>query len=361
MPSEPLALESPRPMTHGPLMLDLAGAEMQPEEREMLRHPAAGGVILFARNYQNPQQLKALTAEIHAVRQPSLLVAVDQEGGRVQRFREGFIPLPPAAWFGAYHDRDPKRSLEAAHHLGWLMAAELRSAGVDFSFAPVLDLGRGNNTVIGDRAFHRHPTVAADLARAWCHGVREAGMIAVGKHFPGHGGVTEDSHLALPTDPRGWEDIRMDDLLPFERLIADGLEAVMPAHVVYPEVAPEPAGFSPRWLKKVLREGLGFQGVIFSDDLSMGAAASGGDYPERARKALAAGCDMVLVCNNPAGAHQVLRALAGFEDPVVSSRIARLHGRHADNHQRVRQDRRWKQALGFIAEYEESSPLSLEL
>ncbi len=348
-------------MTHGPLMLDLAGLQLEPEERDWLRHPAVGGVILFSRNYAEPRQLKALTEEIHALRRPSLLVAADQEGGRVQRFREGFIPLPPAGWLGRCYDRDPGRALEAAHSLGWLMAAELRSVGVDFSFAPVLDLDRGRNTVIGDRALHQRPTAVADLARAWRHGARAAGMISVGKHFPGHGGVAEDSHLDLPADRRRWEEIEMDDLLPFARLIDDGLEAVMPAHVVYPEIDPEPAGFSERWLKRVLRERLGFQGVIFSDDLSMGAAASAGDYPQRARKALAAGCDMVLVCNNPAAAQQVARALAGFEDPVISSRIARLHGRHADSHQRVRQDRRWKQALAFIAEWEQAPPLSLGL
>ncbi len=348
-------------MSHGPLMLDLAGPELLPEEREMLRHPLCGGVILFSRNYRDPEQLRALAAAIHGVRSPSLLVAVDQEGGRVQRFRDGFVRLPPPGWLGTIHDRDTSRALRLAHVLGWLMAAELRAVGVDFSFAPVLDLDWGISRVIGDRAFHRRPTVVTELAQAWVRGVHDAGMPAVGKHFPGHGGVSADSHTDLPVEERRAEDLWMDDLFPFQRLIEQGLEAIMPAHVIYRQVAPEPAGFSRLWLHDVLRGRLGFQGVIFSDDLTMAAAHVAGGYRERAEAALAAGCDMVLVCNNPAGAAEVLDGLRGYNDPVAGSRIARMHGRRAADRAHLHLDPRWREAIAAVTAYDESPALALDL
>jgi beta-N-acetylhexosaminidase len=348
-------------MSHGPLMLDLAGPELLPEEGEMLRHPRCGGVILFSRNYRDPQQLRELVTAIHRLRTPSLLVAVDQEGGRVQRFRDGFVRLPPAGWLGRLHDHDAPRSLRIAHALGWLMAAELRALGVDFSFAPVLDLDWGVSGVIGDRAFHRRPAVVAELAQAWVRGVHEAGMPAVGKHFPGHGGVTADSHTDLPEDPRRLDDLWMDDLFPFQRLIEQGLEAIMPAHVIYSQVAPQPAGFSPYWLREVLRRRLDFQGVIFSDDLTMSAAHLAGGYPERAAAALEAGCDMVLVCNNPAGAAQVLDSLADYNDPVAGSRIVRMHGRRAADRRHLHLDPRWREAIAAVTAYDETPVLALDL
>ena len=266
-------------MSLGPVMLDLAGFALTAEERDLLRHPAVGGVILFSRNFLEPEQIAALTAEIHALRDPHLLIAVDQEGGRVQRFRDGFTQLPPAARFGELARRNPHHARQAAEAVGWLMAAELRAVGVDFSFAPVLDLDRGVSGVIGDRAFADNINAVADLAGAWSEGARSAGMAQVGKHFPGHGGVAADSHAELPIDRRRFEDIQMDDLVPFERLIRRGLEAIMPAHVLYSHIDPRPAGFSPFWLKEVLRGQLAFQGVIFSDDLNMAAAAAGGGTP----------------------------------------------------------------------------------
>jgi len=348
-------------VSHGPLMLDLAGPELLPEERELLLHPAVGGVILFARNYQGPEQVTRLVSEIHALRRPSLLVAVDQEGGRVQRFRDGFARLPPAAWLGQLHDTNPGLARKAARELGWLLALELRSVGIDFSFAPVLDLGRGISRVIGDRALHANPVVVAELARAWHAGVHEAGMACVGKHFPGHGGVAEDSHLELPVDHRRVQDLLVDDLLPFERMIRLGLEAVMPAHVIYERADSRPAGFSQFWLQRILRERLEFQGVVFSDDLGMAAAGEAGDYRTRARAALEAGCDMILVCNDRAGAEAVIDELAGYADPVAQMRLVRMHGRGRMAREQLHLNARWQAAIRVLAAYDESPPMSLDL
>ncbi len=348
-------------MSHGPLMLDLSGTEITPEEKELLRHPATGGAILFARNFESPEQAARLVAEIHALRQPALLVAVDQEGGRVQRFQEGFTRLPPAAWFGCLYDHNHKSGRETAREAGWLMARELRAVGVDFSFAPVLDLDRGLSRVIGDRAFHARPDAVAELALAWMRGVHEAGMAAVGKHFPGHGGVEEDSHHTLPVDHRRAEAIMMDDIQPFVRLIEHGLEGVMPAHVIYEQVDSALAGYSTRWLKDILRGRLGFQGAIFSDDLSMTAADAAGSYGDRAKVALEAGCDMVLVCNNPAGAAQVLDELGDYSDPVGQMRLVRMHGRIKVTRDQMHLDPRWQAAVQRMGHYDETPSLPLDL
>jgi len=348
-------------MSLGPVMLDLTGTELDAEEREILRHPAVGGIILFARNFESPEQVAALTAAVHELRDPHLLVAVDQEGGRVQRFRDGFTRLPPAGRFGELGDRHAGNARRAAGAVGWLMAAELRAVGVDFSFAPVLDLNRGVSRVIGDRAFGEGVNRVSDLALAWAEGVRAAGMAAVGKHFPGHGGVAADSHEELPTDDRPFQDIEMEDLVPFERLIHRGLEAIMPAHVVYSRVDPNPAGFSPFWLRKVLRESLGFQGVIFSDDLNMAAAAAGGGYAERAGAALEAGCDVLLVCNNRFAALEVIESLRDHDDPTVHLRCMRMHGRGGFERERLHLDSRWEQGLRAVAELEALEVPSLDL
>jgi len=347
-------------MTRGPLMLDLESTELTPAEREMLLHPAAGGVILFSRNFQSPAQVYRLISEIHELRNPALLIAVDQEGGRVQRFREGFTRLPPAAWFGKLYETNKKHAHDVTRETGWLMATELRSVRVDFSFAPVLDLGGELSQVIGDRAFSHRPAAIAELAQAWRRGVNEAGMATVGKHFPGHGGVREDSHHELPVDRRSLEEI-MADLLPFDRMISYGLEAVMPAHVIYEQAAPELAGFSPYWLKEILRGRFRFQGAIFSDDLSMAAADSAGDYGDRALAALEAGCDMVLVCNNPTGAAQVLETLKTYKDPVAQMRLMRMHGHGAVTRDEMHLDPRWKAAVRMVGEFDETLSLSLDL
>ena len=341
-------------------MFDLSGTHLTPEEREMILHPAAGGIILFSRNFESPKQVAALVQEIHAVKEPRMLVAVDQEGGRVQRFREGFTRLPPAAWFGQLYNEDPERARSITELVGWLMARELRSVGIDFSFAPVLDLDRKVSAVIGDRAFHTQPEIVAKLATSWMRGARSAGMASVGKHFPGHGSVCEDSHLALPVDKRRPEEIMMEDLMPFDLLIQNGLEAIMPAHVIYEKVSRDLAGFSSFWLRDVLRKRLNFQGVIFSDDLTMAAACEAGTYADRAKVALDAGCDMVLVCNNPDGAAEVLDSLSDYNNPASQMRLVRMHGKMSVTPEQVREDKRWRLALDAISEWDENRPLDLD-
>jgi beta-N-acetylhexosaminidase len=309
-------------------MLDLDGPELGQEDKELLQAPQVGGVILFSRNYHDPEQLTQLIDSIHAVRQPKLLIAVDHEGGRVQRFREGFTRLPPAAAFGEVHNRDPGRACRLASMSGWLTASELRASGLDFSFSPVLDLRSRASDVIGDRAFHADVDAVVNLGRAYISGLKRGGMAAVGKHFPGHGSVKGDSHLATPCDHRDLETVQMSDLRVFERIIADGLPAIMPAHVIFDRMDNKPAGFSRYWLKEVLRGHLKFQGAVFSDDLVMAGAAVAGDIVDRGAAALEAGCDMLLACNDREAAVRLLDAAPESADPIRSARLARMHGLH---------------------------------
>lgn len=311
----------------GPVMLDVAGTDLTADDARRLAHPLVGGVILFSRNYESPQQLMQLTHDIHAVRQPPLVIAVDHEGGRVQRFRNGFTALPAMRELGSVWNEDTPRARHLAQQVGYVLAAELRACGVDLSLTPVLDVDHGASSVIGDRAFHRDPHAISELALALVHGLRTAGMSSVGKHFPGHGHVKADSHQELPVDERPFEVIEAIDLLPFRRLIENGLGGVMPAHVVYPAVDSKPAGFSEIWLKKILRQQLGFDGMIFSDDLSMEGASTAGGVVERARAALTAGCDMVLVCNDSERADKLLGELDYAMPAVALARLARIHGR----------------------------------
>jgi len=348
-------------MSLGPVMVDVQGVSLDNEERELLRHPLVGAVILFSRNYQSPEQVKALIDEIHAVRDPHLLVAVDHEGGRVQRFRSGFAALPAVRLLGEIYDHDKKRARHLAEEAGWVMASELRAVGVDFSFAPVLDLDLGRSGVIGNRAFHSQPAAAADLAGAYMMGMRRAGMAATGKHFPGHGYAEADSHLAIPEDDRTLDDILQQDVLPYERLIPNGLAAIMPAHVIYSRVDEKPAGFSPFWLKEILRKRLGFQGVIFSDDLNMEGASVAGDYVARAEAALLAGCDMVLICNNRPAAWQILRGLHHESDPVSQSRLARMHGLHPVTWSELHESSAWKEARAAVEQLVPPQTLALNL
>ncbi len=314
-------------MSLGPVMLDLLGTQLTPQEEEKLRHPLVGGVILFARNYESTSQLAALTAAIHAVRSPSLLIAVDHEGGRVQRFRVGFTKIPPMRDLGKIWDINPRRARHLAQQAGYVLAAELRGCGVDFSFTPVLDIDYGKSSVIGDRAFHTDPQAIAELAHSLLLGLKQGGMHSVGKHFPGHGFVSADSHLDIPVDDRAFVDIELADIIPFEQMIHYGLTAVMPAHVIYPKVDSQPAGFSPIWLKKILRDQLGFTGCIFSDDLSMQGATVAGGIVQRAKAALNAGCDMVLACNDPESVDELLQNLH-WEMPAASrARLALMRGK----------------------------------
>jgi beta-N-acetylhexosaminidase len=293
--------------TLGPVMLDLEGPALTAEERKLLGRPEVGGVILFARNTESAAQVRALCDAIRRVR-PGLLLAIDQEGGRVQRLRQDVTRLPAMARLGEDFASQPEVTRRLCQDAGWLLGMEMAACGLDLSFAPVLDVDDGTSTVIGDRSFSADPDAVATLAGAFVDGLHEAGMVAVGKHFPGHGGVAADSHLELPVDPRPLAALRERDLVPFTRL-AGRLDGVMPAHVIYSAFDPRPAGFSPVWLG-LLRESLRFKGVIFSDDLSMAGAASAGTPAERARSALAAGCDMLLVCNDRAAALEVLDACA---------------------------------------------------
>ena len=347
-------------MSLGPVMLDLRGPELEADEQDMLRHPRVGGVILFARNYRDPRQLADLTRRIHNLRQPPLLIAVDQEGGRVQRFRDQFTRLPPCRSYGELHDRDPAAALELCQKAGWLLAMELLSVGVDFSFAPVLDLDTRQSRVIGDRAFHSGPDTVTALARAYLHGMNAAGMAGVGKHFPGHGSVREDSHHQTPVDERRYEDILMKDMIPFQRLINAGLAGIMPAHVIYRRVDEMPAGFSAVWLQKILRRELGFRGAIFSDDISMAGAEVAGNYKRRALAALGAGCDMVLACNDQEAAVKLLEDLEVDPDPLSQVRLMRMHGRDPGvDLAGLKRDPEWRAVASRLASLDMAPELDL--
>jgi beta-N-acetylhexosaminidase len=305
-------------------MLDVAGFELSAEDRERIGHPSVGGVILFARNYASPAQLDSLTAAIRVLRDPPLLIGVDHEGGRVQRFREGFSALPPMRALGELWDRNAAEAAAEAERIGSCIARELAPRGIDFSFTPVLDLDHARSAVIGDRAFHRNPNAVAHLASALRRGLSAGGMAAVGKHFPGHGYATGDSHAEIPVDERPLAALERDDLIPFSVLVRQGIEAMMPAHVIYPAIDDRPAGFSRVWLQDMLRGRLGFAGLIFSDDLSMAGAHGAGDIVARADAACAAGCDMVLVCNDPASADVLLSRWRPPTQPELAARASRL-------------------------------------
>ena len=313
-------------MSLGPVMLGVSDLALDSEDRKRLGHPQVGGVILFSRNFESPGQLRSLVDEIHAIRTPRLVVAVDHEGGRVQRFRDGFQSLPAMASLGDLYEVDSGLAINYAESFAWIMASELLHYGVDLSFSPVLDLGDPISSVIGDRAFHQDPEIVIRLANAWIRGMKKAGMEAIGKHFPGHGSVEGDSHHIMLFDRRSFEDIEAQDLIPFRRVIATHLTGILMAHVVYDQVDEIPAGFSRYWIEDVLRKQLGFDGIVFSDDLGMGSAESAGGYVERANASLQAGCDILLVCNNAAGADEVLDALENYSSPTSQLRMIRMHG-----------------------------------
>lgn len=303
----------------GPLMIDMAGTALTDLERDRLCHPQVGGLILFSRNYQSPEQLTALCAEVHALRQPPLPIAIDHEGGRVQRCREGFTRIPAMRKLGELWERDPEEAKAAAKALGFVLAAELRACGVDLSFTPVLDLDWGRSSVIGTRAFHGDPEVVTTLAGALIEGLHAAGMIACGKHFPGHGWVEADSHVAIPVDERDWDALQAD-MIPFRKL---PLDAVMPAHVIYEKLDTNSSGFSKYW-HDILRNNIKFNGVVFSDDLSMEGASVAGDIVARATAAWEAGCDVLLVCNAPDSVEDVLQRWQPELDQVRSQRLLNL-------------------------------------
>lgn len=330
----------------GPLMLDLEGTQLSAAEAELLCQPEVGGVILFARNFAGRAQVEALIADIRAVA-PHLLLAVDQEGGRVQRFRDGFTRIPSMQRLADSVRGRGDGAQQCLADCGYLLAAEVLSTGLDFSFAPVLDLDRDHCAVIADRSFGDDPVWATEAARAFIVGMKEAGMAVTGKHFPGHGGVREDSHLEVPCDSRNLEQLREHDLIPFAAL-ADVLDAVMPAHILFPAVDSRTVGFSSHWLQQILRGDLKFNGVIFSDDLSMKGADQAGSYPEKAAQALEAGCDMVLVCNHRQGALEVLDWLHSGMLPA-NPRLAQMRRRREWDKDRLEGDARVAQAREYLA------------
>ena len=343
-------------------MLDVEGIELNQEDKELLRHPSVGGVILFSRNYESIEQLEVLVHGIHDARQDNLLIAVDHEGGRVQRFIDGFSRLPAMHRIGELYEHNPKSAKQLARDVAWLMAIELRSVGLDFSFAPVVDLDYGLGNVIGDRAFHSKPKAVYELAHAYCQGMDDAGMASVAKHYPGHGAVKEDSHTDIPVDTRRFEEIYQKDIYPFRLLVQDNLAAIMPAHIIYDKVDKQPAGFSAYWLKAVLRQQLKFTGVIFSDDLNMqGASVAGEKYSDRANAAMQAGCDMVLICNNRPAAVEVVESVGGHIDPISVTRLARMHGRHEITRHQLTKMGKWHQVSTKIQKYLDDPSMELNI
>ena len=327
----------------GPVMIDVEGFSLTQLEREKINHPNTGAVILFSRNYSSPEQITNLITDIRDARTGDILIAVDQEGGRVQRFQTGFTRLPPVS----IYEKTPDRAESA----GWLMAAELLAIGIDFSFAPVLDIDCGISEIIGDRSFSQDYQLATQLASRYRKGMHSAGMAATGKHFPGHGAVALDSHLTLPVDNRDLQTIREKDIIPFKQLIAEGLEAIMPAHVVYPQIDTLPAGFSSQWIQQILRKELEFDGVIFSDDLSMKGAESIGSFSQRAEMALQAGCDMVLVCNDPTAAEEVLTSIPVSQDKTRQQRLKSMRGKPQLSREELMQTKQWQLVSSQIREY----------
>jgi len=345
-------------MTLGSLMVDIAGTSLTAEDREVLSHPLVGSVILFTRNYHDRSQLAALTAAIRALRSPHLLIAVDQEGGRVQRFREGFTRLPALRTLGRGFLEDRRATLALVHSAAWLMAVELRAVGVDFSFAPCVDLDYGVSEIIGDRAFHADAEVVAALAVAYIGGMREAGMAATAKHFPGHGAVVADSHVALPVDRRDFASLE-PDLRPYRLAVANHLAAVMAAHVVFPAIDELPASLSHRWITEILRGELQFHGCVFADDLTMGGAAAFGDVATRARLAFAAGCDVLPICNDRAAVNSVLD---GFKpsvlNPASQARLVRMRAR-GEMPFELEHNALWREAVARVGAASVPPPLVL--
>lgn len=338
-------------MALGPVMLDIEGLALNSSDVTVLGEPAVGGVILFTRNYESPSQLAALVDEIKAVRSPPLLIGVDHEGGRVQRFRDGFSAIPPMHRLGHLHDEDATAAADLAKTCGWLIGAELRAVGIDLCFAPCVDLDWGVSEVIGDRAFHKEPDTVATLASALCRGLHDAGVSGVAKHFPGHGAVVSDSHVQLPIDRRGFGDL-LDDMRPFDRLVSRRqIAAIMLSHIIYDEVDSAPAGFSSYWINEQLRNQLGFDGAVFCDDLNMRATAGYGSMRQRAELALAAGCDMILICNDRPGAMQAVAALHDYSNPLSLVRLARLHGTGNINREALLASENWQRATHKLKQW----------
>lgn len=332
----------------GAFVIDVEGKTLTPEDRELLMHPLVGGVILFTRNYESREQLRSLCHEIRRARKEPLLIMADQEGGRVQRFRSEFTKLPAMGTFGELYQKDPQTTLQYAKDCGWLMATELLSIGIDLSLAPVLDMNKKMNNVIGDRAFHANSNTIIEVAQAFIHGMHDAGMAATGKHFPGHGSVTADSHTALPIDTRSLEEVEKEDMVPFTAMIMNNITAIMAAHITFPNIDEYPVGYSKYWLQEILRKRLGFQGIIISDDLNMEGANISSDYKDRFLAARNAGCDLVLLCNNRAGVISVLDHTAPAAHKISQEKWETLKGRFTQPTMPFEQQPRWKTTREFL-------------
>ncbi len=337
-------------MSLGPIMLDIEGTVLTKDDRRRLQHPLTGGVILFSRNFTSQQQLITLTQEIRSLRTPPLLIAVDQEGGRVQRFKTDFTRLPAMRELGKIWDRNPARACHLSKQAGYILATELVTCGLDLSFTPVLDVDHGQSGVIGDRAFHRDIQAISDLAHALMMGLNAGGMQAVGKHFPGHGGIQADSHTEESIDQRHYADIEMDDLIPFRRMIDFDLAGMMAAHVIFPNIDKCPVGFSHTWLQEILRKQLQYEGCIFSDDLSMQGAAYYTSIEARAFAALNAGCDMILVCNDSQAVDELLETLQWTISATSLARLSHMRGRrHFASRTELREDHDYVQAVHEVS------------
>ena len=338
----------------GPVICDVEGLRLNQDDRRRIAHPQCGGIILFSRNYESPDQLKSLTAEIRQASPSPRLITVDHEGGRVQRFREGFNAIPSMASLGRLYLDDPAQALNLAECFGWLMAAELRFYDIDLSFAPVLDIGNPISDVIGNRAFAEDPEIIIELAKRWIAGMNSAGMAAVGKHFPGHGSVVGDSHHMMPVDPRPFDDIDQLDLKPFSALMQQNLQGLMMAHVVYPEVDSLAAGFSEKWIKHFIRQKFQYDGVVFSDDLCMRGAESVGDMSARTELAIKAGCDVLLVCNNPDASDDVLAAAELYTIDLKLERINSLFPPVGASFSDLFEQDNWTHRTRLLAEFNQS-------
>jgi len=343
----------------GPLMIDIRGTALSAEEQGWLAAPAVGGVILFTRNFTDVDQLQELVGSIRALRSPELLIAVDQEGGRVQRFKAPFTRLPAMRTLGHIYDEQPQQACELARQFGWLMAAELRAVDIDLSFAPVVDIDRGLADVIGDRALHEDAEIVAALASEFAAGAKRAGMAVVAKHFPTHAGARADSHTALAVDSREYSAV-LDDLIPYRRLVESGLHGVMAAHVSFPQIDPRPAGFSSWWLEEQLRGELKFGGAIFSDDLAMAGAGVADSCADRAVLALEAGCDMVLLCNRPEEVQETIERLSGMLNPRSQLHLMRLRGHGGESWQALRNSSQWRDACTALDRLDVKPTLRLE-
>jgi len=342
--------------TVGPIIFDVSGYELSAEDCEILDHPLIGGVIFFSHNYESPSQITRLVQSIRHRRKKPILLAVDQEGGRVQRFRKGFTPIPSMRSLGTLYDTSPTDALKFAEICGWIMAAEVLAVGADLSFAPVLDIDKGISSVIGNRAFHTNTEHLIKLAQAFIKGMREAGMAAVGKHFPGHGSVTVDSHKGLPIDDRSFEQIENDDLIPFKELQSQ-LQGMMPAHILFPEVDEQPVGFSRYWLQTILREKLKFSGLIFSDALDMEGAASAGNYADRAKAALSAGCDMALICQQRKGLFEALDGMSHDKFLLDQRKLAMVQSKIALLPSHLKDSEEWSKRFKLFEYFSALQPL----